>query len=87
MITNIINFFKNLYNSLEWCLSSSAKPYAFVSLPLQSSLFSIIKAKLTVKNIYIMLSAITVFLVRYTIIYMGVSLYFSMETRDFCRPV
>ena len=27
------------YNSLEWALTSPPKPHAFVSLPLQSSLF------------------------------------------------
>ena len=38
-MTNIYNFFKNSYNSLVWCLNSSpAKPQAFVSLPLQSSM-------------------------------------------------
>lgn len=29
------------YNSLEWCLNSPPKPHAFVSLPLQSSIFAI----------------------------------------------
>ena len=29
------------YASLEWCLNSPPKPHAFVSLPLQSSIFAI----------------------------------------------
>jgi hypothetical protein len=46
--------FNRNYNSLEWSLNSPPKPHAFVSLPLQSSvssIFDIIKKKITIKNI------------------------------------
>jgi cytochrome c oxidase subunit 1 len=33
------SLFNRNYNSLEWSLNSPPKPHAFVSLPLQSSLF------------------------------------------------
>ena len=33
------------YSSLEWCLNSPPKPHAFVSLPLQSKVFSVILEK------------------------------------------
>lgn len=35
-------FFNRSYNSLEWVFSSPPKPHAFVSLPLQSSVFEIL---------------------------------------------
>ena len=46
--------FNRNYNSLEWSLNSPPKPHAFVSLPLQSSVSSIldiIKKKITIKKI------------------------------------
>ncbi len=38
------------YNSLEWCLNSPPKPHAFVSLPLQSLGFNLVKFKETMKD-------------------------------------
>jgi cytochrome c oxidase subunit 1 len=41
------------YSSLEWCLNSPPKPHAFVSLPLQSGLHSVISlTKMNLKILY-----------------------------------
>jgi cytochrome c oxidase subunit 1 len=39
------------YPSLEWALNSPPKPHAFVSLPLQSSIWHNIKKPLTLKEL------------------------------------
>ena len=64
--------FNRNFNSLEWSLNSPPKPHAFVSLPLQSSVFSsmfdIMKKKLTIKNIIkICLIAVFTATIRYLI--------------------
>ena len=49
-------FLNRSYNSLEWCLNSSPKPHAFVSLPVQSKIgfkFTNLKEKFTLRNILI----------------------------------
>jgi len=41
------------YNSLEWCLTSPPKPHAFVSLPLQSSIFNTILSILLIPGAFL----------------------------------
>lgn len=72
-----------VYNSLEWGLNSPPKPHAFVSLPIQSSFFSIpprfiniIKNKLNVTTFY------TVFLLLFIIIGFKLPTKFMLSELD-----
>lgn len=50
------------YSSLEWCLNSPPKPHAFVSLPLQSKVFSVIMEKINNNKIRLALSGMGSFM-------------------------
>lgn len=50
------------YSSLEWCLNSPPKPHAFVSLPLQSKVFSVILEKINNNKIRLTLSGMGSFM-------------------------
>ena len=74
--TNFLNYCDTsspwgIYSQESWSIISPPKPHAFVSLPLQSSVFSRFKSKLTLKKILILLSSIIAgFFVRNSLIYM-----------------
>ena len=69
-----------VYNSLEWGLNSPPKPHAFVSLPIQSSFFSILRNIL--KNKFNVTTFYTVFLLLFIIIGFKLPTKFMLSELD-----